>query len=234
MTRALSKWHSRPQMDITLTIPLTAEGIQSGITELYELEGKLNPTPNVDTPIPYVPVADIVTADATVDITAPDVAALFAASAPAAVSVPTLPTPAAAGAPIPAQAATVPPPPVAVQVDKQGTPWDPAIHSTPPKLTQKGAWRSRRGAAAAGNATPPTKAAVEEVEIKTFQEALGKLIAAGMDITAINTAISQTVFCDLSKTVGGMEYVLKTQDKRLAGKALNAVRAVALQAGLTL
>ena len=118
------------------------------------------------------------------------------------------------------------------EIDSAGVVWTKGIHADNKAKKQDGTWKTRRGAAKkmpTNNAGRP----VEEAEIKTVQDAVGKLIGVGVEIPTIITAISQTVFSDLAKTEGGMEHILKTGDKKLAARAMNALRAVAIANGTT-
>lgn len=126
-----------------------------------------------------------------------------------------------------------PPPPVPAadaETDDKGNPWIDGVHAcrrpdgTIPKKAD-GTWKARRGGAKAPTADSPA------IDLKTFQAAMGKLIAAGVDVNMITTAVSQTAFVDMDRTTGGIEYVLAADDEKLTGKAWQALKAIAVQTG---
>lgn len=113
------------------------------------------------------------------------------------------------------------------EIDSNGVVWTKGIHADNKAKKQDGTWKTRRGAAKKMPTNNPGRP-VDEAEIKTVQDAVGKLIAFGVDIPMLKASISQAVFCDLAKTEGGLEHLLKTGDKKLAGRAMNSLRAIAV------
>lgn len=143
---------------------------------------------------------------------------------------PPVPTP-----PVPTTAAPPPPPPVPAadaETDDKGNPWIEGVHADNKSKKQDGTWKARRG----GTKSPATNRAdggpaIDDVDLKTFQAAMGKLIAVGVDLNMITESVSQTVFNDMSRHTGGIEHVLATDDAKLTGGAWSALKAIALQTG---
>lgn len=138
--------------------------------------------------------------------------------------------------PVPTAAAPPPPPPPVpaadAELDSKGAPWTQGVHADNKSKKQDGTWKARRG----GTKSPATNRAdggpaIDDVDLKTFQTAMGKLIAAGVDLDMITKSVSQTAFGDMDRTTGGIEHVLAADDAKLTGKAFNALKAVALQTG---
>lgn len=141
---------------------------------------------------------------------------------------PAPPVPAEAMPPVPTTAAPPPVPTADVETDDKGNPWVAGVHADNKAKKQDGTWKARRGGA---KAPVSAAASATTIDLKTFQNAMGKLIAAGADVNVITTAVSQTVFGDMGRHTGGIEHVLAADDEKLTGKAWQALKAVAIQTG---
>ena len=210
-------------MEITLTIPLTAEALRAQADEFRQLAdclpkfGIAATLPISGTATPPVPAADI-PPGLPVDVPAPPVPASDIPEPPAPETL--------------APKKTEPAPIIddsGVELDSGGTPYDPAIHAGNKAKKQDGTWKARRGQ----GKPPASKDAT--VTFAQVQTAMGALIATGMDLTEIDKPISQAVSIDLSVINGGMNLILISDDQPAAcRRAMGALRALAVSAGVDL
>jgi hypothetical protein len=202
-------------MDITITIPLTVEGLTEAVDQLSQHRDALSAA------------EALASADAwDEDVNGP--AANGGRPIPFRVATEEERSAAAAGIPLPGEAADTDaamartPPLAPSNLDSAGVAYDPEIHTKSRVKKMNGEWKAKRGT---GVAPPPPPPAGPEVAAL-----LGKLIAAGVDHAVLDASVSEAIGVD----EGGLKTVLTGTDAAVTEKGRLCLEAQCLEAGVAL
>lgn len=119
-----------------------------------------------------------------------------------------------------------------VPLDSAGTPWNKEIHTKNQGTKMDGTWKNKPGRGAAKAPSAPVNEGATPEELRT---AFTALVAAGVATEVMDEPVSQSVAGDMAVTTGGMALALAADaDGTARTKALNCLKAVAIQNGVTL